>query len=75
MEQREFIIYAPGFNDRVGGIIALHLLCHQLNKLHYKAALWPRDKSSPAEPDRLEFDPQSSWLYSEPVVKLSLGSV
>jgi hypothetical protein len=46
MRAPEFIIYAPGFDDTVGGIVALHLLCHRLNKLRYKAALWPWDRSS-----------------------------
>ena len=71
MEQREFIIYAPGFNDTVGGIIALHLLCHRLNKLHYKAALWPRDKSSQLNP--IDWSSTRSHLgyFLKPVVKLS----
>jgi hypothetical protein len=45
-DRLEFIIYAAAFDDKFGGIIALHLLCHRLNKLGVKAALWPWGKPS-----------------------------
>ena len=37
----EFIIYSPGFNDKIGGLYALHLLCHLLNKNGAKASMYP----------------------------------
>lgn len=38
---RKFIIWAPSFDDGVGGIIALHLLCKRLNEAGETAMLWP----------------------------------
>lgn len=37
----EFIIYCPGFNERIGGVYALHLLCHLLNSSGQKAHMFP----------------------------------
>ena len=39
-----FVIWAPSFDDRVGGIIALHLLCARLNAIGVPAMLWPDDR-------------------------------
>lgn len=39
--QRNYIIYAPGYNENVGGIIFLHELVHTLNQMGERAFLWP----------------------------------
>lgn len=36
-----FGVYAPSYDENSGGIIVLHLLCHYLNMLGYKAYLIP----------------------------------
>jgi len=36
----EFIISSPGYNSGIGGIIALHKLCHLLNETGHNAKLW-----------------------------------
>lgn len=38
---RPFVIYTGGFDENVGGLIALHRLCDQLNRQGEKAYLWP----------------------------------
>jgi len=48
----KFIIYAPSYDENIGGIIVLHQLCHELNMLGEEAYLWqkgepPLDWSKP----------------------------
>jgi hypothetical protein len=40
MSQPKFIIITPSFNENVGGVIALHLLCHRLNVNGIKAFIF-----------------------------------
>lgn len=37
-----YIVYAPSYDENVGGIIFLHELVHQLRKLGEEAYLWPQ---------------------------------
>lgn len=37
----KFIIFSPSFDDKEGGPISLHLLCHHLNLAGETAMLWP----------------------------------
>ncbi|SFU12400.1 hypothetical protein [Sedimentitalea nanhaiensis] len=39
--QRNYIVYAPAYNENVGGIIFLHELVHVLNQMGERAFLWP----------------------------------
>jgi hypothetical protein len=41
-----FIIYASSFNEAVGGTLVLHELCARLNRLGYRASIWPAGKLS-----------------------------
>ncbi len=41
MDERIFIIFAPPYDPNIGGIIALHNLCHILNGLGRRAYLFP----------------------------------
>lgn len=38
---KNYIIYAPGYNENIGGIIFQHELVHALNQLGERAYLWP----------------------------------
>lgn len=40
----KFVVYAHPFDDRSGGVIALHLLCQRLNEASETALLWPFDR-------------------------------
>jgi hypothetical protein len=40
----KFIIYAPSYDERIGGSIVLHELCQILANLGYEASIWPADK-------------------------------
>lgn len=37
----EYVIWTTGWNEHVGGTIALHTLCDRLNESNVRAALWP----------------------------------
>jgi len=76
-DRPEFIIYAPGFNDATGGYIALHLLCHRLNKLHFKAALWPWGKPSFKYEWRLlrSYFKAALWPWGKPSFKYEWRSL
>jgi hypothetical protein len=41
---RRFIIYSGGFDENIGGVIALHRLCDLLNREGHEAFLWPDNK-------------------------------
>ncbi|NMP03418.1 hypothetical protein HHE94_11970 [Pseudoalteromonas arctica] len=43
---KKYIIFAPIYNENVGGAIAMHRLCHLINKLGGEAYLWHDGKSS-----------------------------
>lgn len=38
---KKFIIFTPSYNERSGGIVVLHKLCHLLNELGYDAKIYP----------------------------------
>lgn len=40
MTTPRFIIYSSRYNENVGGVIALHRLCHLINILGYKASIY-----------------------------------
>jgi hypothetical protein len=52
MTGRKFVIFSGGFDEYIGGVIALHRLCDLLNRQGYKAYLWPerRPLFNPVEP-------------------------
>lgn len=39
-KHKKFIIVTPSFNENIGGVIALHLLCHRINSLGREAFIW-----------------------------------
>lgn len=49
MAHRPFIIWAPNFDEKSGGSIALHNLCNKLNNLGYEAFLWPERRTPLAD--------------------------
>jgi hypothetical protein len=38
---KKFIIFSPSYNEKSGGIIVLHKLCHLINELGYEAYIYP----------------------------------
>lgn len=40
MLKKKFLIVTPSYNENIGGVIALHLLCHRINSLGRNAYLW-----------------------------------
>lgn len=43
----KFVIYAPTFDENVGGAVVLHALCARLNELGYDAVIWPYGEPPP----------------------------
>lgn len=43
---KKYIIFAPSFDENVGGVIAMHRLCHILNEQGENAFLWHDEVSS-----------------------------
>lgn len=41
---QKFIIFSPSYNEKSGGIVVLHKLCHLLNQLGYDAKLYPHNE-------------------------------
>ena len=42
--KRKYIIWVPPFDENIGGIIVLHMLCDLLNSLGEQAYIWPESK-------------------------------
>jgi hypothetical protein len=40
----KFIIWVPTFDEKMGGAIVMHLLCHRLNEMGQTAHLWPASR-------------------------------
>ena len=61
---RPFVIFADHFNENIGGVIALHRLCHLLNEEGYEAYLWPafRPRDNPDRPWRSARKRFSHWI-------------
>ncbi len=47
-KMKQFIIYAPRYDNESGGAIVLHKLCDTLNKQGYPSGLWPFGKPLPS---------------------------
>lgn len=47
---RTFVVAAPGYTTRHGGIVALHRLCDRLNAIGYDAFLYPFEHSHDTRP-------------------------
>jgi hypothetical protein len=62
--RRPFVIQVGHFNDEMGGVIALHRLCHLLNEGGYEAYVWPpkKPRHDPAHPVRSTLQRLSYWL-------------
>lgn len=54
VQSRTFVVFAGGFNEDIGGVVALHSLCDHLNREGCRAVLWPdaRPRFDPADPVR-----------------------
>lgn len=44
---KPYVVYVQNFNEKTGGVIVLHYLCHLLNELGYQACIWPSQKPFP----------------------------
>lgn len=44
----KFVIWTWAFDERIGGNIALHLLCRRLNEAGETALIWPAERPRPA---------------------------
>ena len=59
-------IYSPGYHSAVGGIIALHKLCHLLNEMGHEASLWLIDgHTNPDWNTPVSHDHNGTVLYPE----------
>lgn len=47
MAKKKYIIYSSEFDEKSGGVIALHLLCHLLNERGEEACIWPMEWVAP----------------------------
>ncbi len=48
---RRFVVAAPDYSERSGGIVALHRLCDRLALLGYEAEIWPLGGVGRTNPD------------------------
>ena len=47
--KKSYIIFASDFDEKSGGVIALHLLCHMLNQSGERAYIWPMNRQMPSK--------------------------
>jgi hypothetical protein len=36
----KFVIVTPSFNENIGGVVALHLLCHKINEMGFESYIY-----------------------------------
>ena len=63
MENRKisFVIYAPSYDEKSGGCIALHKLCHVINNLGHSAYIFPEIIPGGAVRDWLKVNGEASF--------------
>lgn len=54
-KKQKFIVYAPPYDERIGGSIVLHKLCDLLNECGQEAYLWPFGKEYEAPLSIVEY--------------------
>ncbi|MFY8273985.1 WavQ [Pseudoalteromonas sp. SSDWG2] len=68
LNEKKFIIYTPSYNEKSGGIVVLHKLCHILNDLGYEAYLYPQS-------EQFVFDKKSIFSEFRKFIKFELKSL
>lgn len=72
MPYKKYIIYAPSYDENSGGSIALHHLCHLLNKSGQEALLWHRKKALINKDSAIKFIESATRLAKYSLLRRTL---